>query len=112
MDAPVSAKAALLQVLLEGPGHCFALIQRVRDRTQGVLVLGEGSVYPALKALERARLVTGRDEGAPVDRGGRPRRVYTVTAMGRRFALDHREQIARLFGPTDDKAAKKGGAKR
>ncbi len=113
MDIPVSAKAALLQVLLEAPGHGFALIERVRERTQHRLSLSEGSAYPALVALERDGFVRGHDEPAPGDRGGRPRRVYTITALGRRFAEDHREQVAGLFGlDASSKPAKKGKAKR
>lgn len=110
MDAPVSAKAALLQVLLKEPGHGFALIDRVRERTQGRLVLSEGSAYPALRDLERERMVDGREEAPPADRGGRPRRVYTITDLGRRFAEDQREQVAGLCGL--GKPTKRGKATR
>lgn len=109
MDNPVSAKAALLQVLVEEPGYGFVLIERVRDRTQGRVALSEGNIYPALRALEREHLVTAREEPAPEDRGGRPRRVYSITEVGRRFAEDHREQVAWLFGL---EMPKKGRAKR
>ncbi len=39
-----------------------------------------GQIYPTLKELEAEGLVTGRDE--PPEAGGRPRRVYTLTAAG------------------------------
>ena len=37
-------------------------------------------IYPELKRLEQARLIRGRDE----PRGGRPRRLFEVTAAGER----------------------------
>lgn len=112
MDTPITAKAALLQVLLEGPAHGFALIERVGRRTQGCLVLSEGSAYPALRRLEDDKMILGREEPAESDRGGRPRRIYTVTALGRRVAEDHREQVAALFGLADTAETKKGRVKR
>lgn len=42
-----------------------------------------GQIYPELKRLEEADWIRGSDEG----RGGRARRVYTITARGRRELL-------------------------
>ena len=47
MDAPVSAKAALLQALISGPGYGLDLIERVKKQTRGKLVLGQGERIPA-----------------------------------------------------------------
>lgn len=46
--------------------------------------LASGTVYPALRRLERAGLMRGRWEDAPAaHRGGRPqRRLYELTAAG------------------------------
>lgn len=99
MDAPVSAKAALLQALISGPGFGLDLIERVKVRTAGRLVLGEGSVYPALRAMEREGLLEGFDGESAPERGGRPRRYYRLTALGAKAATEHRDTALCLFQP-------------
>lgn len=97
MDAPVTAKSALLQALVDGEGFGLDLIARVSDRTKGKLQLGSGSVYPALRDLEREGLVVSR-EGAPSpQRGGRPRRYYRLTALGARTLKETRVVVGGLF---------------
>jgi DNA-binding PadR family transcriptional regulator len=70
----------LLAVLEEGPAHGYALIEALRERSDGVFDLGEGTVYPALHRLERSGLI--RSESLTVS--GRARRVYHLTRPGRR----------------------------
>jgi DNA-binding PadR family transcriptional regulator len=69
----------LLAALLEGDGHGYALIERLRRRSDGVLNLGEGSVYPALHRLEAGGFA--RSTWEPGDR--RRKRVYELTQTGR-----------------------------
>jgi PadR family transcriptional regulator, regulatory protein PadR len=98
MDSPVTAKAALLQVLIRGEGYGLDLIERVRDNTKGRIILGQGSVYPALRDLEEEGLVKSY-EGEPIpERGGRPRRYYKLTAAGQRAALADADAVTALFG--------------
>jgi DNA-binding PadR family transcriptional regulator len=68
----------LLGVLADEPGHGYAVITALRERTEGVLDLPEGSVYPALHRLEDLGLLTS--DWQPV--GGRRRRVYRLTERG------------------------------
>lgn len=72
----------LLAVLVEEPGHGYALSQRLASRSGGDLTVPEGSLYPALQRLERLGLVTST--WATAD--GRRRRIYSLTAGGRRHA--------------------------
>ena len=72
----------LLAVLVEEPGHGYALSQRLAQRSGGELGVPEGSLYPALQRLERLGLVTS--SWASVQ--GRRRRVYSLTDAGRRQA--------------------------
>ncbi len=69
----------LLAVLVEEPGHGYALSQRLATRSGGELTVPEGSLYPALQRLERLRMVTSSWERAE----GRRRRVYSLTSAGR-----------------------------
>jgi PadR family transcriptional regulator PadR len=69
----------LLTVLADGPLHGYGLVEALRDRSEGVFDLAEGTVYPALYRLERDGLVGSR--WATVS--GRRRRVYRLTKRGR-----------------------------
>jgi DNA-binding PadR family transcriptional regulator len=70
----------LLAVLADGPAHGYALVEAVRERSEGVFELAEGTVYPALYRLERKALVTSGWEAV----AGRRRRVYRLTRTGER----------------------------
>jgi transcriptional regulator len=60
------------------PAHGYAIIRRLRRRSDDVFRLPEGTVYPALHRLERDGLVKSRWTAA----GGRRRRVYRLTRAG------------------------------
>ena len=70
----------VMAVLEDGPAHGYAIIELLRGRSGGVFDLPEGTVYPALHRLEDAGWVTSRRH--VVD--GRQRRVYQLSAAGRR----------------------------
>jgi transcriptional regulator len=70
----------LLASLARQPAHGYALVERVRERSGGTFDLSEGTVYPALYRLERAKLLSSRWSSA----SGRRRRVYSLTRKGRR----------------------------
>ena len=58
--------------------------------------LASGTVYPALRRLEEARVLRGRWEDEPAaTRGGRPqRRIYELTKAGEVVAAEAREKLA------------------
>jgi DNA-binding PadR family transcriptional regulator len=70
----------VMAILEPGPAHGYAIIERLRERSGGTFDLPEGTIYPALHRLEHAGWVTSRTR--VVD--GRQRRVYRLTASGRR----------------------------
>jgi DNA-binding PadR family transcriptional regulator len=76
----------VLAILERGPAHGYAVIESLRDRSDGVFDLPEGTVYPALHRLERAGTVASRREVI----GGRERRVYRLSAKGRAALRDQR----------------------
>jgi DNA-binding PadR family transcriptional regulator len=75
----------ILSVLEGGPAHGYQAIAALRERSDGMFDLPEGTVYPALHRLERTGLVSSRREV----HAGRERRVYRLSARGR-AALDAR----------------------
>jgi PadR family transcriptional regulator PadR len=76
----------LLAVLHQRPAHGYAVIETLRDRSDGAFDLAEGTVYPALHRLERDGLLSSRWSSEP----GRPRRVYALTRRGSRALSGHR----------------------
>jgi PadR family transcriptional regulator, regulatory protein PadR len=70
--------ALVLAALEAEPAHGYAIIQRLRRRSDEVFKLPEGTVYPALHRLERDGLVKSRWTVT----NGRRRRVYRITRSG------------------------------
>lgn len=70
----------LLSVLERDPAHGYGLVEALRERSEGVFELAEGTIYPALYRLERQRLVASTWDTV----GGRKRRMYRLTARGGR----------------------------
>ena len=70
----------ILAVLAEAPRHGYAIAREIERRSRDALRLGEGSLYPALRALEADGWVTSGWEPQPA---GPARRVYSITEAGR-----------------------------
>lgn len=68
----------LLAVLRDTEMHGYAVIEALKARSDGVFDLPEGTVYPALHRLERAKLVESFWDTSAVRR----RRCYRVTRSG------------------------------
>jgi len=73
----------ILSTLRQGEAHGFEILRRLEAAGSGVLRLKEGSLYPALYRLESAKLIAGQWEADSARRGPR-RRIYHLTAKGRR----------------------------
>jgi DNA-binding PadR family transcriptional regulator len=76
----------LLAVLAEEPGHGYAIIEALRQRSGGRVNLPSGTIYPALHRLENAGQVRSRWELAC----GRKRRVYQITPAGEQALIETR----------------------
>jgi PadR family transcriptional regulator PadR len=70
----------LLAALEDGPRHGYAVMEALRQVTGGRMDLPTGTIYPALRRLEAAGLITGSWSVV----GGRRRRNYRLTAAGAR----------------------------
>lgn len=84
----------LLAILEDGPKYGLQIIGEARGRTNGYFEFKEGSLYPALHRLEKAKLV--RAEFAPSDSGGPRRRYYYLTESGQRQLAKKREEFERF----------------
>ena len=72
--------ALLLAALEPGPRHGYAIMEALRERSDGRVDLPTGTIYPALHRLENAGLIRSRWSKV----SGRRRRTYELTAAGRR----------------------------
>ena len=84
------ARFALLQELLARPGYGMELKRRIEERTGGDVVIGDGSVYDALRSLRGDGMIRVRRVESPQG-GGRKRIYYQITSKGKRAA---HEQMA------------------
>jgi DNA-binding PadR family transcriptional regulator len=78
----------LLALLQNEPMYGYQIVKEVNQRSSGYFAFKEGTLYPALHRLERARLIQGRWEDTP---NGVRRRYYFITAHGLQ-ELDDRQQ--------------------
>lgn len=78
----------ILSVLEAEPLHGYAVMEALQQRSGGELDLPTGTLYPALRRLERAGYL--RSEWSTV--GGRRRRTYRLTATGKRMLADERTE--------------------
>lgn len=82
----------LLSVLAAEPAHGYRVAEVLRERTDGVLDLAEGTIYPSLYRLEQRGHLTSRWDRAD----GRRRRIYRLTRSGRRELARRREAWHRV----------------
>ena len=78
--------ALILAVLENGPLHGYAIAAALHQRSGGRLDLATGTLYPALRRLERAGYLRSRWSTV----GGRRRRSYELSAAGRRTLAEER----------------------
>jgi PadR family transcriptional regulator len=69
----------VLAVLADEPAHGYAILERLRRRSEGAFELQEGTLYPLLHRLEDDGLLASRWTTAT----GRRRREYRLTQRGR-----------------------------
>src|SRR5579875_2847534 len=78
---PGALEMMILEILRRGPLHGYALAQEIKQRSEELLQVEEGSLYPALQRLLKEGWVTA--EWAVSARNRRVR-TYRVTAGGRK----------------------------
>jgi transcriptional regulator len=71
----------ILKICGGGAVHGYAISQRLRARSEEVLQVQQGSLYPALHRLERKGLLSASWD---VTDSGREAKFYELTAAGQR----------------------------
>ena len=88
----------LLAVLADREMYGYELVGELRRRSEGVFDLAEGTVYPALRRLERQGLLDAHWVDVP---DGPRRRYYKPTQAGERVLADGRSDWRQFAAATD-----------
>jgi len=87
------APVVVLQILSRGEMYGYELAGAIEKRSEEILTLGKGTLYPLLYNLEAKRLVKARYE---TTKNGRKRRYYSITGKGKEYLAGQTEQLRRL----------------
>jgi PadR family transcriptional regulator len=79
---------AVLQLLSSGEKYGYELVEALSKKSNGVLAMGQSTLYPLLYNLEAKDLIASRlDES-----NARPRRYYRLTDKGRKRLTEQTRQ--------------------
>jgi len=81
----------VLRSLTFGPRHGFGILRWISERTDDVVRVEEGSLYPALYRMERDNWIEA--EWSVSDQGRRAK-FYSITAKGRRHLTTETRELA------------------
>jgi transcriptional regulator len=84
----------ILQSLRRQPMHGYALVQHIKQRSQDLLLVEEGSLYPALQRMLKARLVSAEWETSASNRRVR---TYRITPAGIKHLEREVSSFERMF---------------
>jgi PadR family transcriptional regulator PadR len=88
----------ILRAVSAGPVHGYAIARGLRERSDGVLDVEEGALYPALHRLEGRDLL--ESSWGPTETGRRAK-FYRITAAGRRQLNESVRRWRELSGAVD-----------
>jgi transcriptional regulator len=91
---PGALEMMILESLRRQPAHGYALVQHIQQRSNNLLQVEEGSLYPALQRLLKARLVKAE---WGVSSTNRRVRTYQITAAGLRSLEQQISSFERMF---------------
>lgn len=91
---PGALEMMILESLRRQPAHGYALVQHIQQRSNNLLQVEEGSLYPALQRLLKAKLVKAE---WGVSATNRRVRIYEITALGVRHLEQQISSFERMF---------------
>jgi len=97
----------LLAVLRLGDGAYALAVLKELDRTVGRTV-SRGALYKTLDRMEAKDWVEWTVEDSTPERGGHPRRLFTVTPSGVKALRESREALLRLWDGLDPILGRRG----
>ena len=91
---PGALEIMILKSLRLRPMHGYALVKHIKQVSDNLLQVEEGSLYPALQRMLREGLLQS-EEGTSAK--GRPTRVYSVTDAGLRHLEKEVQSFEKMF---------------
>jgi len=79
---PGALEMMILESLRRQPAHGYALVQHIQQRSNNLLQVEEGSLYPALQRLLKTKMV--KAEWTVSSTTNRRVRIYEITRSGLR----------------------------
>ena len=92
----------ILLALADADRHGYGIIKEVRERTNGEMSPGAGTLYAAVQRMLDEGLIAESGERPEVGDDGR-RRYYRLTELGRQVARAEALRLARLIRIAADK---------
>ena len=84
---------AVLKLLERREMYGYELVEALAQRSDGILAMGQSTLYPLLYNLEAKKLVKGKWEDGE---SGRGRRYYSITSKGKAQLVGQKEQLREL----------------
>jgi len=91
---PGALEILILQSLRLQPMHGYALVKHIKQVSDNLLQVEEGSLYPALQRMLREGWLEAE---AGVSVKGRPTRIYRLTQAGERHLEEEVASFERMF---------------
>jgi PadR family transcriptional regulator, regulatory protein PadR len=88
----------ILKTLAPGPMHGWGISQRIQQVSKDVLVINQGSLYPALYRLEQQGLIKAEWDKSD---NNRQAKYYELTRKGRKQLVEETESWERLSAAVD-----------
>ena len=85
----------ILKTLTRGPMHGYAIVQHIHERSEDVLIVEEGSLYPCLYRMEEKGWIAaewGKSEN------NRRAKFYSLTRSGRKQLKEETALWERICG--------------
>jgi PadR family transcriptional regulator PadR len=91
---PGALEMMILQTLRTKPMHGYAIAQHIKNLSDDLLQIEEGSLYPALQRMLRTGWL---DSAMGISARNRPVRIFKLTARGRKHLEQELSSFERMF---------------
>lgn len=87
---PMTETGFYILLCLQDPNHGYGIVQKVKEMTQGDIVLAPGTMYGSLSKMEKDGLISFvREEDK--------RKIYLITDLGSKVLDIEKKRIERLY---------------
>jgi PadR family transcriptional regulator PadR len=91
---PGAVESMILESWRRQPSHGYALVHQIQRRSKNLLQMEEGSLYPGLQRLLKAKLVKAQWGVSPTNRRVR---IYNIPTSGLRRLDERISGFERMF---------------